>query len=225
MRADEGPRHRLQHRPLRQRDPDRGPCATTSGTEVKPQVDEVVFPDGKRLIVLAEGPAGESRLRHRPPELRDERLLHQPGAGADRAVAATTSKYQSKVYVLPKQLDEKVARAAPGQARREADQAHAEAGRVSRRRRRPARSSRSTTGTSPSQSASGTARSTGLRRFCLGCRNPLQRLQSRHVLGGRIPRPEGRAAALEDGCDGPWRWSQRLGPACPRWHKHSRMLW
>ncbi len=32
MRADEAPRHRLQHRPLRQRDPDRRPCGTTSGT-------------------------------------------------------------------------------------------------------------------------------------------------------------------------------------------------
>ena len=62
---------------------------------VKPQVDEVVFPDGKRLIVLSRGPAGEPRQRDRPPELRDERQLHQPGAGADRAVErasrATTS--------------------------------------------------------------------------------------------------------------------------------------
>ena len=32
------------------------------------------------------GPAGESRQRHGPSELRDERLLHQPDAGADRAV-------------------------------------------------------------------------------------------------------------------------------------------
>ena len=33
-----------------------------------------------------QGTAGQSRLRHRPPELRDERLVHQPGARADRAV-------------------------------------------------------------------------------------------------------------------------------------------
>ena len=32
------------------------------------------------------GPAGQSRQRHGPSELRDERLLHQPDAGADRAV-------------------------------------------------------------------------------------------------------------------------------------------
>jgi hypothetical protein len=54
--------------------------------EVKPQVDEVVFPDGKRLIVLAKGEARQSWLRHRPPELCDECLLHQPGAGPDRAL-------------------------------------------------------------------------------------------------------------------------------------------
>ena len=32
------------------------------------------------------GPAGQSRQRHGPSELRDERVLHQPDAGADRAV-------------------------------------------------------------------------------------------------------------------------------------------
>ena len=53
---------------------------------VKPQVDEIEFPDGKRIILLSEGPAGQSRQRHGPSELRDERVLHQPDAGADRAV-------------------------------------------------------------------------------------------------------------------------------------------
>ena len=33
---------------------------------IKPQVDHVIFPDGKRLIVLAEGPAREPGLRHGP---------------------------------------------------------------------------------------------------------------------------------------------------------------
>ena len=33
-----------------------------------------------------QGTAGQPRLRHRPSELCDERLVHQPGAGADRAV-------------------------------------------------------------------------------------------------------------------------------------------
>ena len=56
------------------------------------------------------GPAAEPRLRHRPPELRDVHELHQPGAGPDRAGARTAAQYEKKVYVLPKQLDEKVAR-------------------------------------------------------------------------------------------------------------------
>ena len=52
---DEAPRHRLQHRPLRLRDPDRRAARTSSWHNVKPQVDEVEFPDGKRIIVLSEG--------------------------------------------------------------------------------------------------------------------------------------------------------------------------
>ena len=58
-------------------------------------------------------------------------------------------KYQNEVYVLPKHLDEKVAAAAPRQARREADQAHRQAGRLYRRVRPRARSSRTITATKP----------------------------------------------------------------------------
>jgi adenosylhomocysteinase len=54
--------------------------------EVKPQVDEVVFPDGKRLIVLAKGRLVNLGCATGHPELCDERLLHQPSAGPDRAV-------------------------------------------------------------------------------------------------------------------------------------------
>ena len=53
---------------------------------VKPQVDEIEFPDGKRILAAGRGPAGEPRLRHRPSELRHVGLVHQPDAGADRAV-------------------------------------------------------------------------------------------------------------------------------------------
>jgi hypothetical protein len=72
--------------------------------EVKPQIDEVVFPDGKRLIVL-QGAARQSRLRHRPPELCDERPLHQPVAGPDPTL------YQ------PRQLREQGLRAAQASRR------------------------------------------------------------------------------------------------------------
>ena len=63
-----------------------GALANMKWTEIKPQVDEVEFPDGKKIIVLSQGPPGEPRQRHRPPELRHELELHQPGARPDRAV-------------------------------------------------------------------------------------------------------------------------------------------
>ena len=58
-----------------------------------------------------QGPAGEPGLRHRPPELRDVSSLRQPDHRADRAVQPHSDDYENgKVYVLPKHLDEKVAR-------------------------------------------------------------------------------------------------------------------
>ena len=58
-----------------------------------------------------QGAAREPRLRHRPPELRDELELRQPDDRADRALHASPSDYKvGQVYVLPKHLDEKVAR-------------------------------------------------------------------------------------------------------------------
>ena len=77
---------------------------------IKPQVDHVIFPDGKRIIVLAEGRLVNLGCAHRPPVVRDVELVHQPGAGADRAVPATARSTRTQVYVLPKHLDEKVAR-------------------------------------------------------------------------------------------------------------------
>ena len=56
--------------------------------EIKPQVDHVIFPDGKKIILLAQGPPGEPRLRHRPPELRHELELRQPDDRPDRALLA-----------------------------------------------------------------------------------------------------------------------------------------
>ena len=55
-------------------------------TNIKDQVDMVHFPDGKRIILLSPGPAAEPRQRHRPSVLRDVGELHQPDAGADRAL-------------------------------------------------------------------------------------------------------------------------------------------
>ena len=51
---------------------------------------------------------------------------------AQLALWTETDKYELGVHVLPKKLDEEVARLHLGQARREADEAHAEAGRLPR---------------------------------------------------------------------------------------------
>ena len=55
-------------------------------------------------------PPGEPRQRHGPSELRDVGVVHQPDAGADRAVGPIPASTRTKVYTLPKHLDEKVAR-------------------------------------------------------------------------------------------------------------------
>jgi adenosylhomocysteinase len=78
-------------------------------TNIKPQVDQITFPNGKRIILLAEG-----------------RLLNLGCATGHSAFVMSASftnqvmaqielwqnyqKYQNKVYLLPKELDEKVAR-------------------------------------------------------------------------------------------------------------------
>ncbi len=77
---------------------------------VKPQVDEVVFPDGKRLIVLSEGRLVNLGNATGHPELRHERAA-SPTRCWRRSSCSTRQrgKYERKVYTLPKQLDEKVA--------------------------------------------------------------------------------------------------------------------
>ena len=76
---------------------------------VKPQVDEVVFPDGKRLIVLAEG-----RLVNlgcgtgHPSFVMSASFTNQTIAQIE--LWENYKNYENKVYVLPKHLDEKVAK-------------------------------------------------------------------------------------------------------------------
>ena len=102
-----------------------GALANMKWTEIKPQVDEVEFPDGKKIIVLIEGPPGEPRQRDRPPELRDELELHQPGAGADRAVDRRRQVQERRLR--PAQAPRREGRRAPPrQARSEADQAQSD---------------------------------------------------------------------------------------------------
>ena len=77
--------------------------------EVKPQVDEVVFPDGKRLIVLAKGRlVNLGCATGHPSFVMSASFTNQVMAQIE--LWANHSRYENKVYVLPKHLDEKVAR-------------------------------------------------------------------------------------------------------------------
>jgi adenosylhomocysteinase len=76
--------------------------------EVKPQVDEVVFPDGKRLIVLAKGRlVNLGCATGHPSFVMSASFTNQVLAQIELWTNHRT--YENKVYVLPKHLDEKVA--------------------------------------------------------------------------------------------------------------------
>jgi adenosylhomocysteinase len=76
---------------------------------IKPQVDHIIFPDGKRIILLAEG-----RLVNlgcgtgHPSYVMSSSFANQVLAQIE--LYANTKQYPVGVYVLPKHLDEKVAR-------------------------------------------------------------------------------------------------------------------
>jgi len=76
---------------------------------VKPQVDEVVFPDGKKLIVLAEGRlVNLSCATGHPSFVMSASFTNQ--VLAQMELFKNAHKYEKSVHVLPKHLDEKVAR-------------------------------------------------------------------------------------------------------------------
>ncbi|MBE7730073.1 adenosylhomocysteinase [Komagataeibacter sp. FXV3] len=76
---------------------------------IKPQVDEVVFPDGKRLIVLSEGRlVNLGNATGHPSFVMSASFTNQTLAQID-LWQAPAGKYENKVYTLPKHLDEKVA--------------------------------------------------------------------------------------------------------------------
>jgi adenosylhomocysteinase len=78
-------------------------------TEIKPQVDEVHFPDGKRLIVLAKGRlVNLGCATGHPSFVMSTSFSNQVIAQIE--LWQNHGKYENKVYVLPKHLDEKVAR-------------------------------------------------------------------------------------------------------------------
>jgi adenosylhomocysteinase len=77
--------------------------------EIKPQVDHIIFPDGKRLILLAEGRlVNLGCATGHPSFVMSNSFTNQVLAQIE--LWQNGDKYERKVYVLPKHLDEKVAR-------------------------------------------------------------------------------------------------------------------
>jgi len=76
---------------------------------IKPQVDHIVFPDGKRLILLAEGRlVNLGCATGHPSYVMSSSFANQVLAQIE--LYTNTAKYPVGVYILPKALDEKVAR-------------------------------------------------------------------------------------------------------------------
>ncbi|WP_306549409.1 adenosylhomocysteinase [Desulfobulbus sp.] len=76
---------------------------------IKPQVDHVIFPDGKRLIVLAEGRlVNLGCATGHPSFVMSNSFTNQVLAQIE--LWKNSEAYENKVYFLPKKLDEKVAR-------------------------------------------------------------------------------------------------------------------
>jgi adenosylhomocysteinase len=76
---------------------------------IKPQVDHIIFPDGKRIILLAEGRlVNLGCATGHPSYVMSSSFANQVLAQIE--LYANTAKYPVGVYILPKQLDEKVAR-------------------------------------------------------------------------------------------------------------------
>jgi len=76
---------------------------------IKPQVDHIIFPDGKRIILLAEGRlVNLGCATGHPSFVMSNSFTNQTLAQIE--LFTRGEQYQNKVYVLPKHLDEKVAR-------------------------------------------------------------------------------------------------------------------
>ena len=78
---------------------------------VKPQVDEIEFPDGKRIILLSEGRlVNLGNAMGHPSFVMSSSFTNQTLAQIELYANNKGGKYKTEVYVLPKTLDEKVAR-------------------------------------------------------------------------------------------------------------------
>jgi len=79
--------------------------------EIKPQVDHIIFPDGKRLILLAKGRlVNLGCATGHPSYVMSSSFANQTMAQIELWKEKDSGKYPVGVYTLPKLLDEKVAR-------------------------------------------------------------------------------------------------------------------
>ena len=78
-------------------------------TNIKPQVDMIEFPDGKRIILLSEGRlVNLGNATGHPSFVMSASFTNQ--TLAQIALHENSGEYKNEVYTLPKELDEKVAR-------------------------------------------------------------------------------------------------------------------
>jgi len=85
-----------------------GALSNMKWTEIKPQVDEVEFPDGKKIIVLSKGRlVNLGNATGHPSFVMSASFTNQTLAQIE--LWTKSSQYRNDVYVLPKHLDEKVA--------------------------------------------------------------------------------------------------------------------
>jgi adenosylhomocysteinase len=80
-------------------------------TNVKPQVDIIEFPKGNRIILLSQGRlVNLGNATGHPSFVMSASFTNQTLAQIELFTSKGTGKYKNEVYVLPKHLDEKVAR-------------------------------------------------------------------------------------------------------------------
>ena len=79
--------------------------------EIKPQVDHVIFPDGKRITLLAQGRlVNLGCATGHPSYVMSSSFANQTIAQIELWAERDSGKYPLGIYILPKHLDEKVAR-------------------------------------------------------------------------------------------------------------------
>ena len=78
-------------------------------TNIKDQVDMIEMPSGDNIILLSRGRLLNLGNTNWPSIIRDVGFVVKPGFGADRTLDQG-DEYNNDVYILPKHLDEKVAR-------------------------------------------------------------------------------------------------------------------